>query len=51
MIADNLESRGELLHPVRYALSGKDQSPDPFTIASIIGKNETISRLQKAITD
>jgi len=48
-IADGLESRGELLHPVRYALSGKDKSPDPFVIASIIGKNETLSRLQKAI--
>ncbi len=47
--ADKLEKRGELLHPVRYALSGKDQSPDPFIIASIIGKDETISRLQKAI--
>ena len=49
LIADNLESRGELLHPVRYALSGKEKSPDPFIIASIIGKNETLSRLQKAI--
>lgn len=48
-IADTLESRGELLHPVRFALSGLDKSPDPFTIASIIGKNETISRLQKAV--
>lgn len=48
-IADNLESRGELLHPVRYALSGKDKSPDPFIIGSILGKNETLSRLQKAI--
>ncbi|MDO8660191.1 MAG: glutamate--tRNA ligase family protein [Candidatus Parcubacteria bacterium] len=48
-IANGFESRGELLHPVRYALSGKDQSPNPFIIASIIGKNETLSRLQKAI--
>ncbi len=48
-VAEKLESRGELLHPVRYALSGRDQSPDPFIIASIIGKNETISRLQKAL--
>ena len=47
--ADTLESRGELLHPVRLALSGQDRSPDPFIIASIIGKNETLSRLQKAI--
>lgn len=48
-VADKLDSRGELLHPVRYALSGLDKSPDPFIIASILGKNETISRLQKAI--
>lgn len=48
-VANGLESRGELLHPVRYALSGADKSPDPFIIASIIGKNETLSRLQKAI--
>jgi Anticodon binding domain len=43
-----LESRGEILHPVRYALSGLEKSPDPFIIASIIGKNETLSRLQNA---
>ncbi len=49
LIAEHLSSRGELLHPVRYALSGMDKSPDPFTIAAILGKNETISRLQKAI--
>lgn len=49
LLADNLESRGELLHPVRFALSGRDKSPDPFIIAAIIGKNETLSRLQNAI--
>lgn len=48
-IADNLENRGELLHPIRFALSGLDKSPDPFIIAEILGKNETLSRLQKAI--
>ena len=48
-VADKLESRGELLHPVRFALSGLDKSPDPFTIAEILGKNETLLRLQKAI--
>jgi glutamyl/glutaminyl-tRNA synthetase len=48
-IADKLESRGELLHPIRFALSGLDKSPDPFIIASILGKNETISRLKQAI--
>ena len=48
-IADKLENRGELLHPVRYALSGLDKSPDPFLIAEVLGKNETLSRLQKAV--
>jgi glutamyl-tRNA synthetase len=48
-IADRLGSRGELLHPVRFALTGLDKSPDPFVVASILGKNETLSRLQKAI--
>lgn len=48
-ISMNLESKGELLHPIRYALSGKDKSPDPFIIAFILGKNETINRLNKAI--
>lgn len=37
--------KGELLWPVRIALSGRTQSPDPFTIASIIGQGETIARL------
>jgi len=49
LIADQMENRGQLLHPVRFTLSGKDKSPDPFIIASIIGKNETILRLQNAI--
>ena len=48
-IANKLPSRGELLHPIRYALSGLEKSPDPFIIAEILGKNETLLRLQKAI--
>ncbi len=48
-IAETLDSRGELLHPVRYALSGMDRSPDPFIIASILGKDETLKRIQRAI--
>lgn len=43
--------RGYILHPMRTALSGSKQSPDPFTIADILGKDETIQRLQLAITD
>lgn len=41
--------RGDVLWPMRFALSGKDKSPDPFTLAYIFGQNETISRISKAI--
>ena len=48
-LSEQASSRGEVLHPVGYALSGQDKSPDPFIIAEILGKNETIKRLKKAI--
>lgn len=40
--------RGNVLWPLRVALSGKEKSPDPFTIASIVGKEETLSRIMSA---
>lgn len=40
--------KGEVLWPTRVALSGKAQSPDPFTIMYVIGKDTTIRRLQTA---
>ncbi|OGZ03785.1 MAG: glutamate--tRNA ligase [Candidatus Lloydbacteria bacterium RIFCSPHIGHO2_01_FULL_41_20] len=43
------EGRGNVLWPMRYALTGKDKSPDPFTVASILGKIETLNRLKIAI--
>ncbi|MCC6521010.1 hypothetical protein IT403_03465, partial [Candidatus Nomurabacteria bacterium] len=42
--------KGPYLHPLRMTLSGRDQSPDPFTIAWIIGKTETMNRIQNIIT-
>jgi glutamyl-tRNA synthetase len=42
------EGRGSVLWPMRYALSGKDQSPDPFVLAEALGKAETIARLEAA---
>lgn len=41
--------RGAVLWPLRYALSGQERSPDPFTLISILGKEETISRIRKAL--
>ena len=43
------KGRGEVLWPMRYALSGKDKSPSPFQIAEALGKEETIARLRNAV--
>lgn len=40
--------KGELLWPLRVCLSGKAQSPDPFTLAYTIGQLETLARIQTA---
>jgi nondiscriminating glutamyl-tRNA synthetase len=41
--------RGELLWPLRVALSGKEASPGPFEIMDALGKIETLERLRLAI--
>lgn len=43
------EGRGEVLWPFRAALSGRKASPGPFEIAEILGKEEALRRIQKAI--
>ncbi len=42
-------TRGEVLWPLRVSLSGKSVSPDPLEIAQILGKSETLKRIQGAI--
>jgi glutamyl-tRNA synthetase len=44
------KGRGQVLWPMRVALSGSEKSPDPFTIASILGKEETLLRLTNALS-
>lgn len=41
--------KGSVLWPLRVSLSGKEKSPDPFTLLSVLGKDESIKRIQKAI--
>lgn len=43
------KGRGEVLWPLRFSLSGRAKSPDPFVIASIIGKESTLRRVRSAI--
>ncbi|MBI5644948.1 glutamate--tRNA ligase [Candidatus Kaiserbacteria bacterium] len=42
------KGRGSVLWPLRYALSGKEKSPDPFVILSVLGKEESLSRIKTA---
>jgi glutamyl-tRNA synthetase len=43
------KGKGNVLWPFRYSLSGKDQSPDPIEIANVLGKEETLFRVNYAI--
>ena len=42
--------RGCLLWPLRVALTGKENSAGPFEIADVLGKEETIKRVNKALS-
>lgn len=45
----NASGRGDVLWPLRVALSGRDKSPGPFEIMDIIGKDESLIRIEAAI--
>ena len=40
---------GDVLWPMRVALSGREKSPGPFEIASILGKDTSVKRIKRAI--
>lgn len=44
------EGRAAVLWPLRVALSGREKSADPFTIAEIIGKADTLKRIGDALS-
>ena len=43
------KGRGEVLWPLRVALSGKKASSGPFEIAAVLGKEKTIARIKEAL--
>ena len=43
------EGRGDVLWPLRVALSGQEKSPGPFEIIEVIGREEAIGRVKEAI--
>ncbi len=40
---------GQLAHPVRLALTGKTATPGLFQTIELVGKENSLARLQKAI--
>jgi len=50
-LATNLNvGKGKLVHPLRIAVSGVGEGPGVYDIVSIIGKEETLSRIETALT-
>ncbi len=45
------KGRATVLWPVRYSLSGKEKSAGPDELAWLLGKDETIKRLKRAIIE
>jgi glutamyl-tRNA synthetase len=43
------KGKGNVLWPLRVSLSGKEKSPDPFTLCGTLGKTEVLSRITIAI--
>jgi glutamyl-tRNA synthetase len=43
------QGRASVLWPMRVALSGKEKSPDPFILASLLGKETTLRRIEAAL--
>ncbi|TSC70732.1 MAG: Glutamate--tRNA ligase [Parcubacteria group bacterium Gr01-1014_46] len=41
--------RGNVLWPLRVSLSGREKSPDPFTLLYVLGKTESLKRVNNAI--
>jgi glutamyl-tRNA synthetase len=41
--------KGDVLWPIRYALSGKEKSPDPASLVRILGISRSRERITKAI--
>lgn len=43
------DKKGDFLWPLRYALTGADRSPSPPQVAWVLGKNESLLRVEKAL--
>ena len=48
-VIKNSYSNGSVLWPMRVALSGQQNSPGPFEIAEVLGKDESMARITTAL--
>jgi glutamyl-tRNA synthetase len=44
------EKRGDMLWPLRVALTGAKQSPSPFDVAWVLGKSVSLARVARALS-
>ncbi len=49
MIVADQKGRGEFLWPLRVALAGADKSPAPFELAFVLGKKDSLLRINIAL--
>ena len=50
MVFAEKAGKGNVLWPLRVSLSGKEKSPDPFTLLFLLGKAESIKRIKFAVS-
>lgn len=43
------KGKGNILWPLRFLLTGKEKSPDPFQVSEILGKEEVTTRIKNTI--
>lgn len=43
------DKRGDFLWPLRFALTGADKSPSPFDCAWVLGREESLKRIDQAV--
>jgi len=48
-IKTNNLTNGEVLWPMRVALTGQEKSPTPFEVADILGKEKSLERIEQGI--
>jgi len=48
-ITEQGASNGDVLWPLRAALTGRDKSPNPFEVAGVLGKQRSLARIATAI--